>query len=212
MVQKNLEKATSPNKQKEKRKKHVWLSGGLHIEGRLNEWPRLQRIHRDENEAKQNQAKPEKDVMASANQTPGGYRFAPLVASQPGRANQHEPAWFGLSSPWSFPSSRSGIPLHAVVKPWLPLQRSRSAPFSLVLGCSRPLVGVDADISEVVQETPHLLFILAPHTGRAPPVLQTSRTSAVSYPPCAPQIPQTRSASCVKSPRCSHFVLISVSR
>ena len=26
--------------------------------------------------------------MASANQTPGGYKFAPLVASQPGRANQ----------------------------------------------------------------------------------------------------------------------------
>ena len=49
--------------------------------------------------------------MASANQTPGGYKFAPLVASQQGRANQHEPACFGLSSPWSFPL-RSGIRLH----------------------------------------------------------------------------------------------------
>ena len=28
-------------------------------------------------------------------------------------------------------------------------------PFSLVLGCDRPLVGVDAENSEVVQETPH---------------------------------------------------------
>ena len=35
--------------------------------------------------------------MASANQTPGGYKFAPLVASQQGRANQHELACFGLS-------------------------------------------------------------------------------------------------------------------
>ena len=44
---------------------------------------------------KQNKTKvtPEKDVMASANQTPGGYKFAPLVASQQGRANQHEPAF-----------------------------------------------------------------------------------------------------------------------
>ena len=37
-----------------KKKKHVWLSGRLHIEGRLNEGPRLQRKHKDENEAKQN--------------------------------------------------------------------------------------------------------------------------------------------------------------
>ena len=66
---------------------------------------------------------PEKDVMTSANQTPGGHKFAPLVASQQGRANQHEPACFGLSSPRSFPS-RSGIPLHAVAQPWFFLQRS----------------------------------------------------------------------------------------
>ena len=34
--------------------------------------------------------------MASAHQTPGGYKFAPHVASQQGRANQHEPASVGL--------------------------------------------------------------------------------------------------------------------
>ena len=67
----------------------------------------------------------EKDAMSSANQTPGEYKFAPLVASQQGRANQHEPACFGLSSPWSS-LSRSGLPLHAVVQPWLSLQRSIS--------------------------------------------------------------------------------------
>ena len=44
----------------------------------------------------------------------------------------------------------------------------RSAPFPLVLGCSRPLVGVDAKSSEVVHETPHPLFFLAPHTARTP--------------------------------------------
>ena len=154
--------------------------------------------------------------MASANQTPGGYKFAPLVTSQQGRANQLEPACFGLSSSWFFPS-RSGIPLHAVVQPWFSLQRSishemfrplfcRSAPFPLVLGCSRPLVGVDAESSEIVPgNTPSTLFPGPPHTASPSPFLQTSRTSTVSYPPCAPQIPQTRSASSVKSPRCSHF-------
>ena len=44
-----------------------------------------------------------------------------------------------------------------------------------------------------------------PPARPAPPILRTKRTSAVSYPPSAPQIPRTRSASCVKSPRCSHF-------
>ena len=43
-----------------------------------------------------------------------------------------------------------------------------SAPFPLVLGCCRPLVGVDDEISEVVQETPLPLFFLAP-TQPAPP-------------------------------------------
>ena len=126
MVQKILGKATSPNKQKERRKKHVWLSGRLHIEGRLNKGPRLQRKHKDEKRSKAKHNKtnvtPEKDVMTSASQTPGGCKFASLVASEQGRANQHEPACFGLSSPWSFPS-RSGIPLHGVVQPWLSLQR-----------------------------------------------------------------------------------------
>ena len=61
---------------------------------------------------------PEKDLMTSVSQTPGEYKFVQLVASQQGRANQHEPACFGLSSPRSFPP-RSGIPLHAVILLWL---------------------------------------------------------------------------------------------
>ena len=44
----------------------------------------------------------------------------------------------------------------------------RSAPFPLVLSCSFPLVDVDAERSEVVQEIPHPLFCLTPHTASAP--------------------------------------------
>ena len=107
------------NKREKDRKKHVWLSGRLHIEGRLIEGSRLQRsIKTKTKHNRTNNVAPEKEVMTSANQTPGGYMFAPLVASPHGRASQHEPACFGLSSPWSFPS-RSGIALHAVVQPWL---------------------------------------------------------------------------------------------
>ena len=115
--------------------------------------------------------------MTSSNQTPGGYKFAPHVASQQWRVTQHESACFGIPSPWSFPSC-SGIRLYPVVHPWLSLQRfisswnvqplvPPSCSFPLVLGCIRPLVGIDAESSEVVQETPHLLFFLPPHTARA---------------------------------------------
>ena len=45
-------KGTSPKKQK-----YVWLSGRLHIEGRLNEGPRLQREHKDGKRSKAKQSK-----------------------------------------------------------------------------------------------------------------------------------------------------------
>ena len=41
-------------------------------------------------------------------------------------------------------------------------------PFPLVLGCNRPLVGVDAENPEVVQKTPHPFFLLSP-AEPAPP-------------------------------------------
>ena len=122
--------------------------------------------------------------MTSANETPGGYKFAPLVASQQGRANQHELACFGLSSPWFFPS-RSGIPLHAVAQHFgflcsdpfhhemfRPLFR-RSAPFPLVLGCSRPLVGVDA-LRSSRKHPIHSFFW--PPTQPAPPTISPNIT------------------------------------
>ena len=55
MVQKILGKSDISKRPKRKnKKKHAWLSGRLLIEGRLNEGQRLQRKHRDQNEAKQN--------------------------------------------------------------------------------------------------------------------------------------------------------------
>ena len=126
MVQKIFGKSNNGTNKRKKKKKHMRLTGSLHIEGRLNEGPQLQRKHKDEIEAGQKQAlTPEKDVMASTNQTPGGYKFAPLVASQQGRTNQYEPACFGISCPWSFPS-HLGMSLHAVLQPWLCLSRSIS--------------------------------------------------------------------------------------
>ena len=44
----------------------------------------------------------------------------------------------------------------------------RSAPFPHALRCSRPLVGVDTESSEVIQEIPHHLFSWPP-TQSAPP-------------------------------------------
>ena len=48
-------------------------------------------------------------------------------------------------------------------------------------------------------------FSCPSRSPRSPPVLRISHTSAVSYPPRALQTPRTRSTSCLKLPRCSHF-------
>ena len=53
---------------------------------------------------------------------------------------------------------------HETFRPWF----LRLAPFPLVLGCSRSLVGVDTESSEFVQEILHLLFSLPPHAARVP--------------------------------------------
>ena len=161
--------------------------------------------------------RPEKDVTTPANQTPGGYKFAPLVASQKRRASQHEPACFALSSLWSFPS-RSSITT-ACRSPALAFPAAIDfaikcpAPRSAVLRHSPSSRAAAIHWSALMPKAlrpsrkhPTRSFSWSP-TQPAPPtnVLRTSRTSAVSYPPCAPQILRTRSASCLKSPRCSHF-------
>ena len=66
------------------------LSGRPHNEGRLNEGPRIHRKHKDENEANQTKVTPDKDAMAPPNQTPEGYKFAPLVWLV--NKGEHEPA------------------------------------------------------------------------------------------------------------------------
>ena len=50
-------------------------------------------------------------------------------------------------------------------------------PCCAVLDCSRPLVGVDTESSEVVQEAPHPLFFLAPNAVSSP----TSASSTTNY-------------------------------
>ena len=118
--------------------------------------------------------------MTSANQTPGGYKFASLVASEQGRANQHEPAYFGLSSSWFFPS-RLGIPLHAVVQPWFSLQRSISPwnvpPLVLPFCAIPPRPGLQLStvrrwcrkLWDRPGSTPSTLFLGPPHSPRPPP-------------------------------------------
>ena len=78
---KHSEKATCSNKHKERNaciSKNDWTKGRGFNES-IN----------TKNEAKQNKTNvtPEKDVMTSENRTPGGCKFAPLVASRQGRAN-----------------------------------------------------------------------------------------------------------------------------
>ena len=141
--------------------------------------------------------------MTSANRTPREKKFASLVASQQWQANRHEPACSGIASPQFFPS-HSDILLHFVIQPYFFLQRfichetfcplfRRPVPFLLVVGCSSPLVGADAESSEGLPgNTPSTRFPGLPRSPR-PPIFKTSRTSAVSYSSCAPQFPRTRS-------------------
>ena len=125
--------------------------------------------------------------MTSANPRPGGYKFAPLVASQQGRANQHEHACFELSSPWSV-SSRFDIRLHAVVQPWLSLQRSilpRNVPSLVTPFCAiPPRPGLAVHWSALI-----------------PKALRSSRKHLIysfSWPPTQP-------ASSTNSPNITHF-------
>ena len=94
-------------RKKRKRKKHAWLTECLHIEGRLNEGPRLQRKHSDEkrSKTKQTNVTPEKTRHGICRRNARRIQVRATCGSpNQGRANQHEPACFGPSSSWSFPS------------------------------------------------------------------------------------------------------------
>ena len=95
MVQKILGKRDISKKRKTRRNTCGCRDACISKKERLNEGPRLF-SESMKTKTKQNKANvtPEKDDIISANQTPGGYKFAPLVASQQWRANQLGPACF----------------------------------------------------------------------------------------------------------------------
>ena len=121
-----------------------------------------------------------KDDMSSANQTPGGYKFASLVASQLWRANQHEHASFEMSSPWMFPS-RSGILLHAVVQAAaIYFAINGSAPCSTVLHHFPSSWAAAVHWSALMSESlrclgniPSTHFPAPPRSPRPPPFFRT---------------------------------------
>ena len=77
----------------------MWLSRHLHIEERLNEEPQLQLKHEDENKTKRNKRNTRERRMTSANQTPRGYKFAPLVATLANKGEQTSTSPFSLDYP-----------------------------------------------------------------------------------------------------------------
>ena len=149
--------------------------------------------------------------MAFANETPGGYKFAPLVASQQGRANQHErtrllwailflvlPVTFGHTTACRSPALVFSATIHFAIK--------CPAPCSAVLRHSPSSWAAVVHWSALMPKArrssrKHPIHSFSwPPTQPAPPTISPNIThfdSLVSYPPCAPQIPQTRSASCV---------------
>ena len=112
---------------------------------------------------------------------PEGKKFTPLVANQlhgeRTRTSPHALSYLPLDlsghvrAYYCMPLSSPGFLCSDQLchETFRPLFR-RPAQFPLVLSCSRPLVGVDAKSSEVVQETPppHPFFFLTPHAARAP--------------------------------------------
>ena len=122
---------------------------------------------------------PEKNNTTYANQTPGVYKFAPLAASQLWQANQHEPAYFGLSTSWSFPS-RSGH-MTACCSPALGF----SAAIHLAMKCSAPRAAV-------LRHSPSSWAPVVHWWSLMPKALRSSRKfpiHSLSWPPTQPATP-----------------------
>ena len=126
--------------------------------------------------------------MTSANQTAGGYKFAPLVASQQGRANQHEPAYFGLSSPWVLPVTFG----HATAcrSPAL----ASSAAIHFAMKCSAPC-------SAVLRRPPSSWAAVAHWSALMSKYLRLPRKHPIDYFSCPPPQP----APPTNSPNITHF-------
>ena len=113
---------------------------------------------------------------------PGGYKFLPLVANNDGERTSTNTLALGYPpalgpSPVTFGYTTTAcrcpaLTFSAAINFFMKLSSRplfrRLASFPLVLGCSHPLVDVDTESSELVQETPHPLFPLLPHAAHAP--------------------------------------------
>ena len=185
------------------------LSGRLHIERRLNEGSQLQRKHKTK--TKQNKTKVTPRERRHDICKPNARRIQVRAtcgystrASDPARADLLWailslvlPVTFEHTTACRSPALASSAAIHFAME--------CSAPYSAVL-CHPPsswaaVVHWSALMPKALRSSrkhPIHSFSWPPYSP--PPTLRTSRTSGVSYPPCAPQIPQTRSASCSCEP------------
>ena len=111
------------------------------------------------------------------------------MACQQGRANQHEPACFGLFSPWSFPSL-SGVRLRAC--------RSTALAFSAAIHFAMKCY---APCSAVVRHFPSSWAAVVHRSTLMPKALRSSRKHLIhsfSWPPTQP-------APTANSPNITHF-------
>ena len=186
MVQKILGKSDI-SKRKRKRK-HVWLSGRLHTEGRLNEGPRPQRKHKDENEAKQykrNTRERRHDICkpnagrAQVRATCG----SSTRVSEPARARLLQailslvlPVTFGHTTACRSPALVSSAAIYFAMK------------------CSAPC-------SAVLRHSPSSWAALIHWSALMPKALRSSRKQPIhsfSWPPTQPALP-------TNSPNITHF-------
>ena len=115
--------------------------------------------------------------MASANQTPGGYKFVPLVASQQGRANQHEPACFGL-----YPLLGSSRHVRAYTTACRSPALVVSAAIRFAMICS-------ARCSAVLRHSPLSSAAVTHWSALMPKALRSSKKHPIHSFPCPPTQP-----------------------
>ena len=137
--------------------------------------------------------------MISAKQTPAGYKFAPFVASQlENKGERTSTGPLALGYPALGPSRHVGHTI-ACRSPALAFSAAIhfamkcSAPCSAVLRHSPSSWAIFVHWSVLMPKAlrlsrKHLIHSFSCPTTQLtpPPILRTSRTSAVSYPPCAP--------------------------
>ena len=147
---------------------------------------------------KRNDATREKQYGIGNYKTPGGHKFAPLLANQ--LCMVSEPARTRLLSaililvvPVTFRHTAAcrTAAVHLAVKRSASCSAVLRHPPSFWATYSRPLVCGNTESSEIIQETPHPLVCLPPHAARAPHrfskhyALRQSRVLHVRHNDCA---------------------------